>query len=106
MQEFLTCPLHVTCEKLDFLPRKEHPRSLPRTWPFAHQSRSGLVVKGWWGISGVTAVSAVRGCDWVWSQQGRSRRGPLPPAFHLQGRHVTRCQQRGVCKAKAFGGIQ
>ncbi|XP_023709506.1 uncharacterized protein LOC111865580 isoform X4 [Cryptotermes secundus] len=82
MQEFLTCPLHVTCEKLDFLPRKEHPRSLPRTWPFAHQSRSGLVVKG------------------------RSRRGPLPPAFHLQGRHVTRCQQRGVCKAKAFGGIQ
>jgi hypothetical protein len=29
IQEFLKCPLHVTCEKLVFLPRKEHPRSFP-----------------------------------------------------------------------------
>jgi hypothetical protein len=25
---------------------------------------------------------------------------PLPPAVHLQGRHVTGCQQRGVCEAE------
>jgi hypothetical protein len=32
IQEFLTCPLYVTCE-LTFLPRKECLRSVPLTWP-------------------------------------------------------------------------
>jgi hypothetical protein len=33
IQEFLPCLLHVTCEKLNFLPRKEHLRAPPLTQP-------------------------------------------------------------------------
>jgi hypothetical protein len=33
IQEFLMCPMHGTCEKLDFIPRKERPRSLALTQP-------------------------------------------------------------------------
>jgi hypothetical protein len=39
VQEFLTYFLHVTCEKLDFLPRMECTRSLPFTQPSAPMMR-------------------------------------------------------------------